>query len=258
MGSLDISKLIFLLDPDDPGDPEMNLTQALINHSKISPKNGYDIWLGCSSTPGKILASIGKKLWYAGVPFSVYPGRPDQVKATADIASSFFLPFPVHYDSSIDILANKYREEFIFHAESSKRPYEIMAFVLTHPNCTAARVLGVDRYDPEHYIFSNDNLLQKLHDFEPIPEKIYLEGGSRNTSHGINSRLNLAALVRKEFPNSHIIGAGGITSPEDAMKLKASGYFDTILTSGAIHKVAGTETLKETMEYLERYIEICY
>ena len=253
MKPVNLAKLVFLIDPDDPNDPEMELAQAVIEHRK-SREEVYDIWIGCSTTSGEDLAKVALSLSEQDVAFSVYPGSPDQVTSTIYISSGYFVPMPVYYNPKLEVLAKPFKELLMEELERSKKPYEVMAYLLTHPNCTTAKILGIDGFDPDHEIFSDDFLLGRLDGV--WSRVIYIEGGSRNIGNGINQRMALAERVRRMYPDSHIIGAGGIRSPADALELHQTGYFNTVLVSGDIHAKAGNSSMQETLDYLDEYVEV--
>ena len=209
-----MGKLFVLIDPNDE-----NLDGLTAEVNSLKPEN---VWVGCSVASGKDIASVFENL---GVPADLFPGNFDQMRKGYASARRVYVPDPLFYSNlgigaAFEICSSYAGTEF-------PDKCEYMNYVLLNPDCTAAKVLGVNTaFDDETVIGTLRG--RKVHHY------VYLEGGSRNVAHPITERSCLIRELKRQYPGSHVICGGGISGLHQASSLKDSGV--SVLVSNAVHK----------------------
>lgn len=236
-----IAPLVVLIDPDDRQTRQLMDEIIRYRDSHNHCDDIFEIWVGCSNSPGSEVRKVAQYLRASGVSCSVYPGNPEQVRETLELAARYFLPDPLLHDHPELIeRMKKLTLEYLGQAPAP-REYSIMTYILLNPFCSTAKVFRLNDRSLDHEIFGDDNVLRRLsvekQRGEPFQGKvIYLEGGSRVKKGGIVSRLGLAKKIKEAYPEAHVLGAGGITGVRDLVTLLQAKCLDTILVSGTLHQ----------------------
>jgi len=210
-------KSIFLIDPND------NKTDELIeeiNRHEISSKN---LWLWCSTTPWNEFKDVIDKL---EKDFLLFPWRIDQILENYEEASSIIIPqpFPVTYISKqLEEEVNKIQNN----NEAISNKVIDMIYILTSTNCSASRVLGLDK------IPTNEEIYEYIKSSYGI-EDVYIEWWSRNNEVDFNKMLLFLEEIKYSFPNKNIIYGWGIDDLDLAKEI--ASVSDNIVFSHLIHK----------------------
>ena len=220
-----MSELIVLIDIDDK-----NLEELVVQVNELKPAN---VWVGCSTSSGQQALETIQML---DVSITLYPGNFDQIKYAFPFAQSIYLSDPLFFTNQS--IPRQYMEAVNFSLEHFPHKIQFMNYVVMHPNCTAAKVLGVKEES------SNERILDSLRDTKVHPT-IYLEGGSRNKDHSIKSRTSLIENIKSRYLQSNVIYGGGIHQIDDARFLKDMDV--SVLVSNQFH---------EEPETLEAYMRL--
>lgn len=205
--------LIVLIDPNDE-----NL-EGLIN--EVNSLKPLTVWVGCSTSSGNQVADVFRSL---EIPADLYPGNFDQIKINHNLARKIYLPAPLFYSNPQ--IPNLLQEISQYAESQFFDKAEFMNYILLHPNCTAAKILGVTNS------FSDTDVINKLGNTQVHPQ-IYLEGGSRNKISSIVDRHDLIKEISRKYSQSRIICGGGIYRLDDVISLKELGV--DVVVSNAVH-----------------------
>lgn len=208
-----MSNLIVLIDPNDE-----NLENLIKEVNLLKPNN---VWVGCSVSSGNDVEDVFNSL---NVPANLYPGNFDQIQKGHGLARKVYISDPLFYSNpEITTLFDKVTE---YSKVQFPDKLEFMNYILLHPNCAAARVLGVTNS------YGDDEVLSEL-DIRTMHPQIYLEGGSRNKNNSIIDGYKLVKKITEKYPQNRIICGGGISTPRDVSLLKELDV--DIVVSNAIH-----------------------
>jgi len=213
-----VTELIVLIDPDD-----LNLDKLI---QEINTARPEQVWIGCSTSSGVEVAAVFDRL---EVRASLYPGNVEQICAAHEPAKQVYLPDPLIYANRHIVERLKSQTiDFIGSGRTDPGKYSCMHYVLLHPHCTTAKIIGLDE------IPSDQEVLDLLAAQEERHPYIYLEGGSRNEIAPITERMGLITEIRARYEDVKIICAGGISTPSQVGELR--GHCDYVLVSHALHK----------------------